>query len=122
MTPSANTGTENQAAPYSAASGGTAHIDNDEIAFKALVKQWHDETGLYSSITKKLKHPAYQKIISMGDKAIPWILQELRDRPSYWFLALSEITKQQPLPPEKLADFGATREAWLAWGQEKGVS
>jgi hypothetical protein len=89
--------------------------------FDKLVDQWRDETGMYSSITKKIKHPAYQKIILMGEKALPWILQELRDRPSYWFVALNEIARQSPVPPDKLNEFGAARDAWIAWGKDRGL-
>jgi len=41
-------------------------------------EQWRRETGMHSSVTKKVQHPAYRKIIDMGEKALPWILRELR--------------------------------------------
>ena len=49
---------------------------NDKEIFDRLVEQWRDETGMYSSITKKIKHHAYRKMILMGNKAIPWILAD----------------------------------------------
>lgn len=42
-------------------------------------------------------HPAYQQIIGMGEKALPLILRDLRDRPTgHWFWALNAITGEEP--------------------------
>ena len=48
-----------------------------EKRFFTLAEQWRNETGMLSEPTKKLKHPAYQQIISMGEAALPLILREL---------------------------------------------
>ena len=46
---------------------------------------------MLSEPTKKLKHPAYQQIISMGEAALPLILRELERNKDHWFLALMAI-------------------------------
>jgi hypothetical protein len=92
-----------------------------EEAFRELAVQWHKETAMSSSITRKLQHPAYLKIIAMGEKAVPLILRELRDRPGHWFDALRLITKQTPVVPSERADPRKARAAWLKWGKEKGL-
>jgi hypothetical protein len=91
-----------------------------EEVFRVLAEQWRRETGPYSSITKKLQHPAYQRIIDMGKQALPWILRELQDQPGYWFEALRTITRQTPVPAEDRTDPQRVREAWLNWGKERG--
>ena len=101
--------------------GRPFEIQNDKEQFDRLVEQWRIETGMYSSITKKIAHPAYKRIIAFGEKALPWILIELRDRPSYWFAALQEIAKDAPAGAGKFGDFKAARDAWLAWGTQKGL-
>ena len=78
-----------------------------------LADLWRKETGVYSSVSKKLQHPAYRKIIGMGDKALPWILRELQDHPAAWFEALRAIARQSPVPPEDRTDPKKARAAWL---------
>jgi len=73
---------------------------------------------MLSSITKKIKHPAYQEIIAMGEKVLPWILQELQREPSHWFSALSAIAKVDPVSADD--NFEQAVEAWLNWGKSQG--
>jgi hypothetical protein len=100
---------------------GSFEIQNDKEQFDRLVEQWRSETGMYSSITKKVSHPAYKRIIAFGERAVPWILVELRDRPTYWFAALQEIAKDAPVGAGQYGDFKAARDAWLAWGRQRGL-
>jgi len=90
-----------------------------EETFRALADEWRVETEMHSSISKKLRHPAYQKIIALGEPAIPLILRELRDRPGFWFEALKAITRQSPVPHDERTDLRRVREHWLNWGREK---
>jgi len=71
-----------------------------------------------SSITQMAIHPSYQRIIGMGQPAVPLILKELQQNPSYWFWALGAITGQNPA--EKAGTFDEVVEAWLKWGRAKG--
>jgi hypothetical protein len=43
------------------------------------------------------QHPAYQKIIEMGARAIPLLLSELRERPDHRFIALHAVTGANPV-------------------------
>jgi hypothetical protein len=92
-----------------------------EESFHALAEQWRRETGTFSSVTKKVQHPAYRKIIDMGEKALQWVLRELRDRPGLWFEALQAITRQTPVAAGERADPQRARDAWLNWGKERGL-
>jgi hypothetical protein len=89
--------------------------------FQSLAERWRAETGMCSSVTKIIKHPAYQSIIEMGEAALPLILRELRDRPNLWFPALKAIAKTSPVPPEQRSDPKLAREAWLIWGRKQGL-
>ena len=93
--------------------------DPDE-EFQILAEVWRRETGMLSSMTKKLEHPAYQKIIAMGPTAVPLILKELVDRPGHWYEALKAIVGESPVPAEEQSDIKKVREAWLNWGRERG--
>lgn len=90
-----------------------------EKKFFTLAEQWRNETGMQSSPTKKLKHPAYQQIISMGEPVLPLILRELERNKDHWFLALIAIAGENPVSPED--DFSQAVAAWLRWGREKGL-
>lgn len=89
-----------------------------EELFQELVQQWRDETSLLSSMSKKLLHPAYFRIIGLGRQALPLLLRELEDRPTYWFAALEAISGENPVPLE--ASFSEAVDAWLLWGRRNG--
>lgn len=86
--------------------------------FESLKSQWQHETEMLSSITKKIKHPAYQEIITMGEKVVPFILEDLSREPNHWFYALRVITKADPVSPE--ANFEQAVADWLNWGKNQG--
>lgn len=88
--------------------------------FHRLVSAWHNERGATSSITKMAMCPSYQRIIGMGDKAVPLILREMEkegDEPDQWFWALAVITGADPIPDEARGDIVEMAEAWLGWGR-----
>src|SRR5205823_3160610 len=88
--------------------------------FAPLLTNGAGKPGCSPRCLKKLQHPAYRAIIGMGDKVIPLILMELRDRPGHWFEALRAITKQTPVPVQDRADSKKVRKAWLEWGRDQG--
>lgn len=86
--------------------------------FNKLVSQWKEETWFISSIKKRIAHSAYLKIIGLGQGAVPWILEELKREPDYWYAALEAITRADPAPhAESMREL---MEAWLAWGKVNG--
>lgn len=95
-----------------------SNIANQE-KFKQLVAAWRTEQDPFSSIID-FEHPAYQAIIAMGSAAIPLILHELQEDPDYWFWALQEITKENPILPEQEGNLASMTATWLSWGQERG--
>src|SRR6185436_14010617 len=59
-----------------------------QAKFDALAAQWRRETAMLSSTSQIVMHPAYQRIMAMGEKAVPLILRELQKEPEHWFYAL----------------------------------
>lgn len=92
---------------------------NVEGVFSTLADQWRRETAMFSSSAKKTKHPAYQKIIALGDPAVPLILRELQSRPAHWFAALSAITGIS-FGKDKVSDVKRATTTWLNWGKQNG--
>ncbi len=86
--------------------------------FDVLVEQWRDETMMLSSPMTAAMHPSYQRIIGMGQPAVPLILQELERRPDHWFWALHAITGEDPARATDDVDVAATD--WLNWGRTRG--
>ena len=92
-----------------------------EQRFNKLAKAWKSETELVSKVTKRILHPAYQKIIGMGESAIPLILKDLSENgPDDWFWALTAITDENPIRKEIAGNMAAMTEAWLQWGKKAG--
>lgn len=95
-----------------------AQQENVEQTFGALVDQWRSDTLFLSSLDKMVMHPAYQRIIGMGPRALPLIVCELQAHPDHWFWALHAISGEDPARPE--ATFDEAVDAWLSWGRERG--
>ncbi|MFA5239460.1 MAG: hypothetical protein WC476_07110 [Phycisphaerae bacterium] len=89
-----------------------------EQIFNELAKQWEEETINLSYTQQKVLHPAYQKIIGLGPKVIPLVLEELRRKPLQWFWALRALTRTDPVSEDILGNAEAMRKAWLDWGSK----
>jgi hypothetical protein len=88
--------------------------------FSALAEQWRRETAPLSSVTEIVLHPAYQRIIGMGQAALPFILADLAQQPDHWFWALRAITAENPVAHEDAGNLGRMRDAWVRLGRERG--
>jgi hypothetical protein len=93
-----------------------------EQRFRKLADTWKRETLYLSSAAKKAMHPAYQRIIGLGEPAVPFILEELKRDPADWFWALSAITGENPIASSAAGKVEEMAEAWLKWGREQGLS
>jgi hypothetical protein len=86
--------------------------------FDSLADQWLQDTMFDSSVTAFISHPAYLRIIGMGEKAIPLLLNALTNKPGHWFSALASITGENPIPPGDAGNFDSMKQAWLDWGSD----
>lgn len=91
-----------------------------ETTFLQLTEQWQRETGMLSVVSKISMHPAYQRIIGMGQPVVPLIMRELEREPDHWFWALSAITGVNPVKPEQRGRLQEMAQAWIIWGQANG--
>jgi hypothetical protein len=88
--------------------------------FINLANQWIQAVEGMSSTVEMSKHPAYQKIVNMGQAVIPFLLEDLRQSPLYWLPALRQITQENPIQLEQRGKIKPMAEAWLNWGKQKG--
>jgi len=106
---------------FEISSGNRNHISQEtQEKFTELANQYIQDIESMSSTVEMTKHPAYQKIVSMGQPVIPLMLQDLSQNPLYWLPALRQITKENPVQPNQRGKIKQMAEAWLNWGKEKG--
>lgn len=91
-----------------------------EIQFKILSSKWKNESSYISLVKKSFKLESYQEIIKMKERVIPFLLRELSETNRYWYEALKEITKQDPVNPQHYNDFKKMTQDWLDWGRKNG--
>ena len=88
--------------------------------FRALSTEWKSSRNLVTSSTEMFMHPAYQKIIGMGQTVVPLIFNELEKNIDHWFWALKAITEADPVPPTHRGRLGLMAKDWLSWAKAQG--
>lgn len=88
--------------------------------FQKLANKWKEETLLLSSTEEIESNPSYLEIICMGKSILPYIFQDLKSEPNFWFYALEKITGVNPIRPSHRGIIDLMTEDWLKWGEENG--
>ena len=88
--------------------------------FDRLAEEWRHDRPRGVDVADMVMHPSYQRIIGMGEDAIPMILSELDRQPDHWFWALHSITGVDPVPEECQGNIAGMANAWLEWGRQNG--
>lgn len=93
--------------------------ERDLKRFHRLRVEWENETGHLSFLEQRIKHPAFLKIIGMGEKAIPYLINDLRQRKHrrYWLFVLNQIVDESNNPTQR-SDKGnleALSQLWIDW-------
>ena len=88
--------------------------------FHSVRDKWLQERPRGADAAGMTSHPAYKRIIEMGQDAVPLLLRELQKRPDHWFPALHAITGANPVPEEAQGNLSKMTDAWLDWGRKNG--
>jgi hypothetical protein len=91
----------------------------DKEHFKSLANEWKLETSHLSFIRQKIAHVAFLKILLMGEKALPYIIEEIQTDPNHWFFALRLISGDNPVRAGASVEEAVA--AWTDWWTEKKV-
>lgn len=89
--------------------------------FEHLKNTWKQETRFNSDIKSIINHPAYQEIIQLGPAVIPFILEELQNKPDHWFYVLTVLTGANPIKDENRGVMNAMAQDWLEWAEKKDL-
>ena len=92
----------------------------DRERFNELADRWEEETFFLSFSDQAAAHPAHQEIVSMGERAVPLILERMRLQGGLWFHALWDLTGANPVAPEDRGKTDAMQTSWLQWGERNG--
>lgn len=85
--------------------------------FDTLVKAWASAIKYTSLESQQIKHPAFLRIVSMGEKALPLIFGEFSKRPFMaWLTALPAIVGKNIAAEAK--SFPEAVGLWIEWGKE----
>ena len=94
----------------------------EEEQFLQLLSEWRKETAFQSSPRVITGHPAYQQIIDIGEPALPFIFEDMRENGGWWYPALRAITGVNPVPKDTKGNRTLNDEAWLEWGRSHGYA
>ena len=97
----------------------------DSLKFERLLEQWRTERDATRSVAQMVLCSSYQKIIGMGEAAIPFIIAQLKaegDEPDHWFWALRVITEVDPVADEDRGQIAKMAQSWLDWAESTGYA
>jgi len=90
--------------------------------FKHLLNEWESGRQRGVSVEQMSMHPSYQRIVGMGQDAVPFLLEELERKPRHLFWALHAITGADPVPEQSRGKIKEMANAWIEWGRGQGYS
>lgn len=93
-----------------------------ERQFRNLADEWKRDTAHFSRMSQRTTHPAYRQIVEMGDLVIPLVLEDLKNTTDHWFLALMELTGQNPVQKDDAGFVERMTEAWIQWAKKRGYN
>jgi len=94
---------------------GTIESPQQDADFERLASQWHRETDHLSVTLDVLSKRTYKRILTMGERVVPLILEDLRVHGGHWFEALELLTGENPAKDAR--NHAEASKAWLEWGR-----
>jgi hypothetical protein len=83
--------------------------------FQKYFKKWKKETLNTSSSDDMFENPNYQAIINLGWKVVPFIIEQLKEKPAHLFMALTAITGATPVIPNHVGRLYDMANDWIKW-------
>jgi hypothetical protein len=99
-------------------------MNDDELfqMFKKLLQEWERDTAFHSSYNVIQNHPNNQKIVDLGNRVIPLLLEETRKSPDMkCHMSLKILTNVKlDVPKEHIGKTKEIARLWVNWGKEAG--
>ena len=92
-----------------------------EEEFAALRKWWQRETWMHSADEVRISHPAYRRVIGLGQPVVGLLLDAMETESEHWFAALQAITGVDPVPDTAKGHVKEEVAAWLRWARTQGI-
>ena len=83
--------------------------------FEQYKDEWESITAFSSNISEIINNNPYKSIIGLGSDVIPFIIADLAETQNYWFHALTEITRENPIDSKHSGDINNMVKDWLNW-------
>lgn len=88
---------------------------------KRLIQDMSKKYGHLSNLEPLLFSEEYMAVIGLGPRVVPLLLSDMKSGNTPWFWALKAITRENVGASVGAGNFRNLRDAWLAWGVEKGL-
>ena len=88
------------------------------IEMDELIKQWHAETFLMSSVEDMTRVESYRKILEFGHAGLQYVIGDIEKNPSMLMLVAEEICGESPITDAIRGDVRAMSGAWVGWYQK----
>jgi hypothetical protein len=85
-----------------------------EAVFNELYAQWRRQTEFNSFIGSQTDG-IYEKIVRLGYRVVPYIINKLKTENAHLFIALCRITGKNPVKKENMGNVRKMAEDWIHW-------
>jgi hypothetical protein len=95
---------------------------SDQEVFNNLKEKLKKETCHSSFLEDYYHNPNYLQIIGMGEKALPYIFNDLNNKGSLleWIVALMSITRENAMLQLCHPSKEEAKQIWIDWGVKHG--
>ncbi|MCQ2251852.1 MAG: hypothetical protein MJZ61_00225 [Bacteroidales bacterium] len=80
--------------------------------FEELYEKWKYETWMYSNPSKFVNNPNFKAIVEMGESAVPFIIEKIKEFPSDLVKALNKIYNCR-ISPDKKVSISEACKLWI---------
>jgi hypothetical protein len=94
-------------------------ISRIKASFNYYYEEWNKEIKYQSSTDDITNNSFFKKIIDLGSEVIPYIIEVLRDTPSFLIVALYRITGENPVSPDHCGKIKEMTKDWIEWWDKK---
>ncbi|MDR2632118.1 MAG: hypothetical protein LBC51_00655 [Treponema sp.] len=94
-------------------------INRIQVLFNYYYEEWNKEIKYQSSTDVITNNSFFKSIIDLGSEVIPYIIEVLRDTPSFLIIALYKITGENPVKPDHCGKIKEMTKDWIEWWDKR---